>query len=137
MTGTGDGMSSGAYVTVASEASDAAYPAVTLAGLLGERVQRDDRALLKLDIEGHELDALAGARRLLTVVEVVFCEVRFFDVHGSGRPVFADLVHFLREHGFELYDVATLSGRARDGRLRLGDLVFVRRDTPLVADRDT
>jgi hypothetical protein len=34
----------------------------------------------------------------------------------------------------ELFDVASLTSRPRDGRLRMGDIVFVRRNTPLVRD---
>jgi FkbM family methyltransferase len=91
--------------------------------------------LLKLDLEGHEFAALRGAEALLMKVEAVLTEVRFFDVNESGRPVFSDLLSFLRERGFELYDVASLSGRPRDQRLRLGDAVFVRRDSRLLEDR--
>ena len=57
-----------------------------------------------------------------------------FDVHYSGCPVFADVVAFLREWGFDLYEIAALSGRQYDGRLRLGDVIFLRRDSALAAD---
>jgi len=83
-------------------------PATTLDGLLADRVVREDRALLKTDLEGHELTALQGARRLLDVVEVLLTE--------------------------ELYDFACLLQCPRDLRLCMGDVVFARRDSALLAD---
>ena len=109
--------------------------AATLDSLLADCVTREDRGLLKLDLEGYELQALRGAARLLGVLEVVVSEVQFFDVTADSRPVFADVLRFLGECGFELYDFASLSPRPRDGRLKMGDVVFVRRDSPLLADR--
>jgi hypothetical protein len=44
------------------------------------------------------------------------------------------LVAFFDEHGFELYDIAALSGRLRDNRLAGGDLIFARRDSELMQD---
>ncbi len=128
--------STGAFVIAADETcpADLEADATTLDALLGATVERDDRALLKLDLEGHEQPALHGARRLLDVVEVVISEVQFFDVNRGGRPVFADIAGFLRSCGFELYDFAALGSRRRDRRLRTGDAVFVRADSPLAAD---
>ncbi len=97
-------------------------------------VSRDDRALLKLDIEGHELAALSGAQRLLTSVEVIVTEVQFFEIGDNGLPCAGDVVSYLKDRGFSLYDVATLSGRERDTRLALGDLVFARKDSALCLD---
>jgi len=117
------------------EADQIECPATTLDALFMDRVRREDRALLKLDLEGHEAVALRGAVRLLQVVEVVVSEVQFFQISDNGRPVFADMAGLLLDHGFELYDFACLSQRPRDFRLRMGDIVFVRRDSRLLADR--
>ena len=62
-------------------------------------------------------------------------ELQFYEINDNGRPIFADMLNFLRERGFQLYDFACLSQRPRDMRLRMGDVVFVRRDSPLLADR--
>jgi len=121
--------------TAAAVAAGVECPAATLDALLADSVSREDRALLKLDLEGHEMPALGGARRLLDAVEVVVAEVPLFEIDGVARPVLADVQGFLRERGFDLYDVAALSGRPRDRRLRLADLVFARRDSALCADR--
>jgi FkbM family methyltransferase len=130
------GHGTGAGVAGADDQDSATITAraVTLDALLSNEIAPSDRALLKLDIEGHEIEALRGASELLARVEVVVCEVQFFDIGRHGRPVFADVVRFMRQQSFELHDVAALASRPRDRRLRMGDVVFVRTGTPLAAD---
>ncbi|MGH9143246.1 MAG: FkbM family methyltransferase [Vicinamibacterales bacterium] len=132
----GDDISTGAFVMTSTEPYDADVDAAatTLDVLLAPRVLADDRALLKLDIEGHEIEALKGAAELLERMEVVVSEVRFFDVNHSGRPVFSDVMRFLEARGFALFDFASLSSRLRDQRLWLGDAVFIKHGSPLIAD---
>ena len=108
--------------------------ATTLDELLDGRISCEDRALLKLDLETHELPALTGASSLLQKVEAVLTEVSFYDSNDWGAPRFAEIVAFLQERRFLLYEIASLSGRARDGRLRMGDAVFVREDSVLSRD---
>lgn len=108
--------------------------ATTLDELLAARISSDDHTLLKLDLEHHELTALTGATALLEKVEAVLTEVSFFDINDWGAPLFAEIVDFLSERGFTLYEIASLSGRRRDGRLRMGDAVFVRESTVLTRD---
>lgn len=110
--------------------------AMTLDELFGSRVSRADRPLLKLDLEGHELSALRGARTLLEAIEVVVLEVYLYDINRSGAiPVFRDVFSFLADHGFELYDVASMGWRRRDMRMHMMDPVFARTDSPLCADQ--
>jgi len=110
------------------------FPASTLDALVLGGLTPQDRVLLKLDLEGHEIAALDGAAALLPRVDVIVSEVTFFDIHGSGHVTFSQLLRYLEDRGFELYDFAALAARRRDGRLRMGDAVFARRGTPLVAD---
>ena len=127
----------GTFVAAPGEFADepsVTYPATTLDELFAARIGDGARVLLKMDLEGHELPALRGAERLLPLVEVLVLEVRFFDPFRTGRAVCADLLAFLGERGFALYDVAALSARPRDGRLKMGDFVLVRLDSPLAGD---
>ena len=125
----------GAWVANPDDASvnAEACAATTLDELFGGELSKP--VLLKLDLEGHELAALEGAEKLLRQVEVLLTETSMFDVNDSGRPLFFDVLVFLRNRGYELYDVASLSERPRDGRLRQADAVFVRRDSFLLGDR--
>lgn len=131
-----DGGSSGAGVVRVDDsfAGDDLCNATTLDRLLADRVRPDDRALLKLDLEGHELSALSGASRLLPALEVIVTEVQFYDIEHESKPCFTDLARWLMERGFQLYDVLALASRPRDGRLRSGDAMFVRGNSPLLAD---
>ena len=130
------GGSTGAYVARPGECDpyEIVVQATTLDDLLSRRIEHDQRAFLKLDVESHELSVLLGSIATLGRIEVVLVEVSFFDVENRGIPSFFELVGFLERQGFVLYDIASLAGRPRDMRLRMGDLLFVRNDSPLVAD---
>jgi FkbM family methyltransferase len=137
MIGGGDaGGGTGARVGTPEEEApgEVICPARTLDDLFAGKITRADRLLLKLDLEGHEIPALEGASALLGDVEAIIVEVQFFQNNNNGRPVFADVLNFMRDRGFELYDMACLSERPRDMRLRMGDVVFVRADSELMVD---
>jgi FkbM family methyltransferase len=135
--GTVDGGGTGARVALRGEEGESGIEcrSATLDSLVGDGLTRRDRAVLKLDLEGHEMAALRGAEHVLEAVEVVLSEVQFFAGGGDAEGGFAGIHHHLTARGFALYDVACLSARPRDQRLRQGDVLFVRRDSPLAADR--
>jgi hypothetical protein len=134
MLGTGG---TGAWVVPPTTAAAGAVslPATSLDALLGGSLRRDDRALLKLDVQSHELPILQSGREVLRAAEAVITEMQLFEVNDNGQAVLLDLMSFMKAEGFALYDVASLAARARDGRLRGGDVVFLREHSPLAADR--
>ncbi len=109
-------------------------PATSLDQLLGPLLRKEDRPLLKLDLEGHELAALRGAERMLSQIEVIITETHIYDPEHLGRATFADCFTHLSARGFVLFDVASLSERSRDARLRQGDFVFVNGWSALLKD---
>ncbi len=88
--------------------------------------------LLKLDIQGFELEALRGAKDTLRRTNLIHCEVSFFPMY-IGSALFADIDRFLREQGFEFLDFVHLSRYAYadldpgEDRLIWGDAVFFRK----------
>ena len=133
--GAGSG-STGAHVidTSTGRTDGQSMSASTLDAVFAGRLRDSDRVLLKLDVEGHELDVLDGAPAVLAHVEVIISEVSFFNIEHAGHPAFTEFVTALAAAGFVLYDIAALASRRRDGRLRMGDAVFVRTTSPLAAD---
>lgn len=83
--------------------------------------------LLKIDTQGAEIEALMGASRLLAETEFVILEVSFLPFFKGG-PLFADVVAFMTERGFALYDIAALAHRPLDGALAQADVAFARAD---------
>jgi FkbM family methyltransferase len=80
-------------------------------------------ALLKLDVEGAELDAITGANTMLPSCACLVVEAALQRLY-EGAPAVDQIIAELTRLGFSLFDVV---GRAyhTDGRLVTADLVFV------------
>ena len=81
--------------------------------------------LLKVDVQGAELDVLAGFEKHLQETEFVLLEVSFFKFFEGG-PQLHDVVEFMRSKGFVAYDVYDLQYRPLDNALSQVDMVFVK-----------
>ena len=130
------GGNTGAYVDCLNPKSNqgVVVESATLDSLIVPELASHDRLLLKLDLEGHELAALRGAEELLNFTEVIVVETHLYDPEAMGRSTFGGISGYLDQQGFVLFDIASLSSRQRDGRLRQADLVFVRMASSLMED---
>ena len=123
----------GAHISpISLNATTVPVPTSTLDQLFEGRIGPNDRAFLKLDLQGYELAALSGGEAVLKSIEVVLTEVSFFA--QTYEPSIATLIRFFDNKKFDLFDIASLSGRTRDNRLKQGDFIFVRRGSPLLLD---
>ena len=93
-----------------------------------------DAEFLKLDLQGHELEALASAGPLFGNAEVVLIEASLIPI--GGGPLISDVISTFSQKGYRLYDIFGANHRPRDGALWQTDLVFVRRNSSLVANSD-
>ncbi len=101
-------------------------PIVTIDELLArEGYARPE--LVKLDIQGFELEALRGATGVFEVAEMFVMEVSLFEFLPD-TPLLAEVVAFMEERDFVVYDVAGFARRELDGALGQLDLCFARRD---------
>jgi hypothetical protein len=98
-------------------------PIVTIDSLFNEGQELPQ--LAKLDIQGFELEALAGATRLLGHTECFIVEVSLQKT-APGVPTFAEVVSFFDERGYKLYDIPGHLRRPVDNVLGELDLVFVK-----------
>lgn len=75
--------------------------------------------LIKLDIDGQEVEVLKGATKILKNTEYIIIECSLFgQVH--------DVIDFMKRHGFVIYDIVDLSARHFDHTLWQCDIAFVK-----------
>jgi len=82
--------------------------------------------VLKLDLQGYELDALRGATEFLDDIPLVFMEVEFLRAYEE-QALFADVDDFMRERGFQLFNLYELK-TLQDGQLGWGDALYLNRN---------
>ncbi len=81
-------------------------------------------SLLKIDVQGYELQVLEGVGDLLGQVDVVYVEASFMELYG-GQPLADEVIEALAAKGFRLCGVWNLS-HAADGRPVQADFLFER-----------
>jgi len=83
--------------------------------------------LLKIDVEGAELDVIGGADETLNSTEIVIAETSVAPRFQGGAEL-ADLVAAMKARGFSVFDIVGCFDFPAPGRLYQADLVFVRSD---------
>jgi FkbM family methyltransferase len=80
--------------------------------------------LLKIDVEGFELNVLRGATQALLKIDLLLIEASVAQRFEGGAQL-ADLISFLAAHQFVLRDIVHIARDPRVG-VRHADLVFTR-----------
>lgn len=79
-------------------------------------------ALLKLDVQGYELEALRGCEDLLECFAYVYVECSFVELY-VGQTLAHDVIAWLRERGFRMSGVYNIS-YDKNGKAIQGDFLF-------------
>jgi FkbM family methyltransferase len=81
--------------------------------------------LLKIDVQGFELEVLQGATGILPNVSVALCEVNAADFY-AGQAGFDQIYRFMREHGFKLVDLGEPIRARATGEVLYFDVAFLK-----------
>lgn len=119
----GEVLERGVYGLDFSSSVTISVPVTTLANYISRHdVPKID--LLKLDVQGFELEVLRGAEEILPRIDWIYTEAQFQELYRGG-PLFTDLFEHLHQHHFELIEMSSF--RADDqGRLMEADMLFRR-----------
>lgn len=99
-------------------------PAVTLDDLCKDR-DLPPPYLIKIDVQGAELDVLSRAKRVLDRTEYVILESSLFQF-VKGGPQLYDVVTFMKSQSFVVYDMFGYHYRPLDGAMAQVDIAFVK-----------
>lgn len=91
--------------------------------------------LIKLDVQGFELEVLKGGACALASAEFVLLEVSVWQ-YIENSPLIDEVVAFMSKAGFATYDLFDIN-RGPDGTLLQLDVLFIRKDSSLLDDKTT
>jgi FkbM family methyltransferase len=80
-------------------------------------------SILKMDVQGFELEVLKGAKETLKRTEIVILEINNHDGYKNA-PTYFELDAFLREANFQLHDL--LPNVRINGKLQDWDAIYVK-----------
>jgi FkbM family methyltransferase len=99
---------------------------VTIDNLLTKyAIDKESNILLKLDVQGFELEALEGAKEILEYCEAILLEVSFFNFQKDS-PDFYDVINYMKKIGYVAYDIFDGLNRPIDNALAQKDMLFVK-----------
>jgi FkbM family methyltransferase len=110
------------------------HPMTTVDEIVSSRFDGKGPDLLKLDVQGYELEVLKGAENTLLQTKAILAEVNLLDIH-ENVPLLAELVRWLDDRGWVAYDICGLTRRPLDKALWQADFIFVPRNSPLRSDK--
>ena len=87
--------------------------------------------ILKLDVQGYEVEVLKGATRTLASVDVLLLETSVLP-YNRGSPLTADIMAFLGAQGFAVLDMLELHHAGPQNVLIQIDFAFARTGSALV-----
>jgi hypothetical protein len=81
--------------------------------------------LIKVDVQGSELNVLDGAEYILQETEVIILEVSLFKTMSTNPEIY-DVLEYMKKKGFVTYDIFDFRYRPLDGALSQIDIIFVK-----------
>jgi FkbM family methyltransferase len=100
-------------------------PVRTLDSFRGTELMPAGPSLIKVDVQGYELEVMRGATGCMETAEFVMLEVSYRRVY-AGCPLAHEVVAFMGGHGYRVYDICTYAQRPRDGELVQSDMLFAK-----------
>lgn len=90
------------------------------------KIEFAKRALLKIDVQGYELDVLAGAEQTLVQLDYVVVETSFKPLY-EGQSSFSSVYDYLRLKGFEYSGCLDQLQSPIDQSILQADALFIRK----------
>lgn len=110
------------------------YPMKTIDQIVREDFKGQCPDLLKIDVQGYEMEVLKGAEESLKKTQILLIELDLLDIH-KDVTLAGDVVGWLNDRQWIMYDICELHRRPLDKALWQADFIFVPATSPLRADK--
>lgn len=94
----------------------------------------DSADFIKIDVQGYELEVLRGGKETLTKAQAILIELSLIEIN-AGAPLLDEALSFMKAAGFVAYDILEIHRRPLDGAMNQIDVLFVREESLLRADK--
>ena len=88
--------------------------------------------IIKLDVQGSEIEIIEGLGKNISNFEIIILETSVKE-YNKGAPLFIDVINFMDKKNYSLYDICDLKrlGFERSFLIQL-DAVFIKKNSPLL-----
>lgn len=84
-----------------------------------------DKVILKIDVQGHEVEVFEGSINTLNFVDIVICELSFASEYNQKEPSFSKITSILERYG--LYPIIFQEyGKELSNHIIESDVIYVR-----------
>ena len=83
------------------------------------------KVMMKLDVQGFELNVLRGSENTLKNVDIILIETSFYELY-KNQPLFKDIFDFLSDRGFNYFGSFEQLYDERDGKILQADSIFIK-----------
>jgi hypothetical protein len=84
--------------------SDERVPVATLDDLIGPHLGDPIAVLMKMDVQGYELQVLSGGQAILARSSLVQVEMSLLPLYETA-PAYGEILEFMDHHGFRLIGI--------------------------------
>ena len=89
--------------------------------------------ILKIDVQGYELEVLKGAVSSLKNTQFIIVEVSFLEIYEKA-PLAHEVIQFLDIQNFQIFDIVDFKFRPLDRILYQVDMFFIKKDSIIIKD---
>lgn len=97
-------------------------------------IELSSPVLLKIDVEGYELEVLKGLGDRLTEIDILIVETSLVSLYDNGSSS-SEVINFMEERNFRVFDVAGITRRPFDNTIHQIDYCFCREGTSFYLKR--